>query len=152
MLVICGGCVCQAPGAALPGSGGSSGALLLAGSFPTTPARQDPAASATGMGLLQVPPSLCSWKVLVDLFEPAALPEAQNNSAELASGPCDTTVTHNPLEGSAFSGGMESHQACLPQAWGPSRIPFHLPETVVGIQSPFLSLASQHGALQSMWG
>lgn len=40
-------------------------------------------------------PSPCSWKVLAGLFEPVALPDSRSTSAELASGPSGTTVTHN---------------------------------------------------------
>lgn len=113
--------------------------------------RQRPAAAATGRGCGRAPPSLSSRRVLAGLSEPVALPEAHSNSAELVSGPSGTIVTHNPL------GGLCLFRRCrvspgLPTSGIGSKQVSHLPETVVGIQGPFLSLASQHGALQSMWG
>lgn len=85
------------------------------------------------------------------LFEPVALPEAHSTSAELASGPSGTTVTHNPLGGLCLFRWQGVSPGLLTSGIGSEQVS-HLPETVVGIQGPFLSLASQHGALQSMWG
>lgn len=87
----------------------------------------------------------------MSLFEPVALPEAHSNSAEVASGPSGTTVTHNPLGGLCLFRDSWSLTR-LPTSGTGSKQVSYLLETVVGIQGSFLSLASQYRALQSMWG
>lgn len=125
--------------------------VLLAGSSPTALQGSTQLLQQLAGGCCGTPPSLHSRKQLAGLFEPVALPEAHSNSAELGSGPSGTMVTLNPLGGLC----LFWWHGVLP---GPptsgigSKQVSHSPETVVGIQGPFLSLASQHRALQSMWG
>lgn len=114
--------------------------LLLAGVFPSAAARQQLLLQQPARGCCGTLPSLCSWEVLAGLFEPVALPEAHCNSAELASGPSGTSDPQPPWRALPFpvAGSLTS----LPTSGiGPEQVS-HLPETVVGIQSPFLSLAS----------
>lgn len=129
-----------------PGTAGAAGRQLSHRPRGSTQLLQQLAGGCCG-----APPSLHSRKQLAGLLEPVAMPEAHSNSAELASGPSGTMVTLNPLGGLC----LFWWHGVLP---GPptsgigSKQVSHSPETVVGIQGPFLSLASQHRALQSMWG
>lgn len=138
--------MCQAPGAAQPGSGGSSAAghrsCCWQVVFPA-PLETDWHGAAAG------PCPACAPGRCLRVSLNQWLCQKHTASAGLASGPSDTTVT--PLEGSAFFGGMGVLPG-LPTSGVGSEQALHLPETVVGIQGPFLSLASQHRALQSMWG
>lgn len=146
---------------------------LPAGGLPTSPGRQHPAALRyleLAGGCHRSLPRLCSRKPLASL--PLAQSETHSDSAELAGipfldttrsswlscalrvAPCGTMVTHNPLGGLFLSWwhGVSPGLPTLGMGPGHSRQDSHLPETVVGIQGPLLSLASQRWTLQPMWG
>lgn len=151
MLVGRGGCVCPVPSVAQPGSGGSSAAGHCSCCWQAAFPPPLPDSTQLARGCCRALPSLCSCKVLVGLLEPVAMPEAHSTSAELASGPPGTTVTHKPLGGLCLFRCCGVSPGLCTSGIGSEQVS-HLPETVVGIQGPFLSLAPQHGALQSMWG